>query len=337
MLQPTITTNQTFREFAKAWVQDGETQNKPSTLVNKKSVLEKHILPVLGDLPLSSVDNPELKQLVRVLVNKGLKPQTVLNVVTIAKAVKKSATDAKGRRLFPTEWNGKFIGCPKIIKSKQNRPAFSVDQVNSIVKASSGRLQMICVLFAASGLRAGELLGLEVQHFNGSAIEIVQSVWGGKTQEPKTQNALRHVDLHPDVAALLKAYIGDRTSGFIFQTSGGSPLGQANLLEYSLHPLLKILGIDQCGFHAFRRFRNTFLRQQSCPEGLVKFWLGHSEKDMTDHYDRSELDLQYRKDVALLKGTGFDVPKTLTPKLIKADQPTSELGAIGRQREAVLV
>ena len=191
---------------------------------------------------------------------------------------------------------------------------------------------MACVLLAASGLRAGELLGLEVQHFDGTSVKVEQSIWGGKTQAPKTKNAYRTVDVHPDVALLLKAFIGDRKSGFIFQTSSGRPFGQSNLLNDGLHPLLEKLGISKRGFHAFRRFRNTHLRQQHCPAGLLKYWIGHStKKDMSDLYDRSSLDVPYRKDVCVAMGIGFTLPPVLTPKLKKSEQSTSEVGVIGRQ------
>ena len=50
------------------------------------------------------------------------------------------------------------------------------------------------------------------------------------------------------------------------------------------------------GFHAFRRFRNTFLRQSHCPDRVLKFWMGHAEGDMSDRYHRSREDVQYRKE-----------------------------------------
>jgi hypothetical protein len=66
------------------------------------------------------------------------------------------------------------------------------------------------------------------------------------------------------------------------------------------------------GFHSFRRYRNTFLRQSRCPE--VKFWLGHSDKSLSDTYDRSAEDVQFRRDVATSLGTGFVLPATISGK-----------------------
>ena len=66
---------------------------------------------------------------------------------------------------------------------------------------------------------------------------------------------------------------------------------------------------DKAGNHAFRRFRNTYLRNHTaCPDGLIKFWLGHADKDMTDRYDKIREDTTFRKDVAERCGFGFKLP-----------------------------
>lgn len=276
--------------------------------------------------------NRSLKTLVAGLVRKKLSPQTIKNIVTVARLVRASAVDEDGNELFPLKWNHRFIDMPQVNKEKQSRPTFAATEVASIAKAANGRLQMICILLAASGLRAGELFGLEVRHFDGTSVRVQQSIWGGKVQEPKTVNSKRFVDLHPDAAALLQQFVGDRKSGFIFQTSSGKPVTQTNILKHGLHPLLEKLGISKRGFHCFRRFRNTYLRQQRCPDGLLKFWMGHTKRDMSDVYDRSSEDVPYRKDVSIAMGVGFELPKTLTAKRPKP----LELGVIGRQAEAVV-
>ena len=333
-------TTTTFREFAKQWVEKCRTRKrrpiKPSTLCNWESILNNHLLPVLGRTPMSSVDNRAMKVLVEGLVRKRLSPQTVKNVVQVAKLVKASAVDENGNELYPTKWNHEFIDLPEVDETKQRKPSFFGEQVTEIVKAANGRLQMACVLLAASGIRAGELLALEIRHFDGSSIKIEQDVWGGKVQDPKTPNARRTIDLHPGVAELLKQFVCNRTAGFIFETRSGRPLTQTNLLKRELHPVLATLEIPKRGFHSFRRFRNTHLRNSICPDGLLKFWMGHASKDMSDRYDRVRDDVVFRKEVALRMGTGFEVPKTLTPKPPRMKKIVSEIsvsGVIGRQTE----
>ncbi len=142
--------------------------------------------------------------------------------------------------------------------------------------------------WCATGLRSGELFGLEVKHFNGTSIAIEQEVWHNIVQAPKTVNALRTIELHPSVVKLLKSFIGPRTSGYIFQSSTGTPVHQSNFLRREFHPVLKAAEIPKAGFHGFRRYRNTFLRNVArCPDGLLKYWLGHADKSMSESIRQS--------------------------------------------------
>jgi integrase len=313
----------TFRVAAKEWITECESRKlkpiKASVSHNWRCILRNHLNPLIGELLLSDVGNKAMRSLVEKLARKKLAPATIKNICLVVKLVVASVTDDDGNRIHLREWNRRVIDAPEVNEKMQHTPSFTSQQVSAIVESASGRLQMACILFAASGLRAGELLGLEVRHFDGASVKVEQSVWGGdnKVGTPKTENAYRVVDLHPDVAALLKSFIGKRTAGFIFQTSSCKPLTQTNLLRRELHPLLDTLGIPRCGFHAFRRFRNTFLRQQHCPDALLKFWMGHSAKGMSDLYDKSSEDLMYRKDVSASVGTGFAVPKMLNAKRSK--------------------
>jgi hypothetical protein len=59
------------------------------------------------------------------------------------------------------------------------------------------------------------------------------------------------------------------------------------------------------GTHAFRRFRTTWLRKRHAPEDLVRFWLGHANKSVTDGYSKLKEDVAFRKKVVEQVGIGF--------------------------------
>jgi len=307
-------TGTTFKAQSIVWMSNCRRRKhkpiKPVTLVNWQSYLDNHILPVLGDQPIAEVNSSSMRKLVEVLVGKGLSPQSIKHICLPVKKVKASVVDANGDELYPIKWNNAYIDAPAIDVRKQNTRSLIAEEVTKIVAELEGVMQMLFVLLAATGLRAGELLGLEVRHFDEHSVTVEQSVWRGKVQAPKTLNSYRTVDLYPDVANMLSDFIGDREDGFIFCTSTGKPLSQSNILRRDLHPVLETLGVKRCGFHAFRRFRNTYLRNYtSCPNGLYSFWLGWSGKDMSDHYDKIREDTDYRRDVAKGVGIGFDLPK----------------------------
>jgi len=117
----------------------------------------------------------------------------------------------------------------------------------------------------------------------------------------------------PTVAALLRAFLGERRSGLLFSNRSGKPLSQTNVARRSLHPILEELKVEKTGFHAMRRFRTTWLRKQRAPEDIIKFWLGHAKESVTDTYSKLADDGDFRKQVAETVGTGFEVPSVLRP------------------------
>ena len=78
-------------------------------------------------------------------------------------------------------------------------------------------------------------------------------------------------------------------------------------MRRGLRPALKKLGQPKAGFHAFRRFRTTWLRKNRTPEDLIRFWLGHAHETVTDGYSNLREDVQYRREMADKTGLGFEI------------------------------
>jgi DNA primase len=71
-------------------------------------------------------------------------------------------------------------------------------------------------------------------------------------------------------------------------------------------------GIKQAGSHAFRRFRNTYLRNHTLtPDGVIKFWMGHAGENMSDLYDKIRQDMKFRRELVEKAGLEF---RNSTPK-----------------------
>jgi integrase len=295
---------------------------KPATVRGWESYLDNHLNPLIGEMVLPHINNGTLKMLGEKLSAVGLSPTTIRDVAKVMRWVKASAVDDNGDQLYPTKCNYEFADIPVV--ENQRTPMFSGEEIPKIIAKAEKQNRVIYALFPASGLRAGELFGLEVKHFNGSSITVAQSVWEGRVQTPKTVNAFRQVDLHPFVAAMLRDFIGDRKQGFLFRTRTGTPFLQSNFLRSSLHPILKELGIEKQGFHGFRRFRVTHLESSCVPPALVKYWTGHAKSSdgeavrqtVTDKYIRMGKDTKFRAEVAERIGLGFELPKAETVEVV---------------------
>ncbi len=134
-------------------------------------------------------------------------------------------------------------------------------------KESHGNCCHYKVLFALlseTGLRIGEAHGLKLdEHLSGdfSTIRVRQSVWRGSVQAPKTDNAAREIDITSFLAALLKASVGGRTSGFLFQSESGRPLTQRNVLRDGLgktNQQVAMMKQDESLSPSFFNFRSHF-------------------------------------------------------------------------------
>ena len=295
----------TFREQAAIWLDHLRNRKRkplaPSTLMNWENHLDKWINPNVGDVPLEAVNNLALKNLVTVMCDRGLSAKSIGNYVQVVKMVVASAVNEQGEELYPRKWNAEFIDMPAVSKQQQRRPTLTGDVVTAILAVTKKQKYFIFfALCASAGLRFGEALGIDIKNVSSdcSTIAIRQKAWRRQIHNfLKTKNGKREIDLHPKVSAMLKMFIGNRKSGLLFASRNGTPLQQSNILRRTLHPILVKIGQPNCGVHAFRRFRNTYLKNRtSCPEGVRQFWLGWEDKDMSDLYDKIREDVAFRRE-----------------------------------------
>jgi integrase len=184
-----------------------------------------------------------VKELVSKMAGAGLSPKSLHNYVQVVKMVVASAVNEQGEEVYPRRWNHEFIDLPEV--ENQRTPTFTSEEISIIVASADRQFQMLYALLGAAGLRIGEALGLEIKHISDdcATITVRQSVWNSRVQFPKTSRAIRDVDLHADLAATLRKFIGGRTAGFLFQTQAGRSISQSDILTRDLHPILEAAGL----------------------------------------------------------------------------------------------
>jgi integrase len=317
----------TFRMQSAVWLESVKARKrKPvanATIDSWEGCLRNWLIPEIKDLPLSEVNNAVLKRVVATMARGGLSPKSIDTYSQVVKMVVASVTNKEGEELYPRKWNHVFADMPVVEKSKQNTPSFSSEIMAGLAAWKHKRERMLFILCGAAGMRIGEVLGVEIdKHMSPDfmTISLTQKVRNCKVEDRlKTVNSIRMVDLHPEIAHLLADFVGERKTGFLFCTRHGKPLSTSNILQRHLHPALKklgfvnsITGTNKAGNHAFRRFRNTYLRNRTlCPEGLRNFWLGHAGEDMGDLYDKIKEDFPFRKEWADKAGFGFELPSVV--------------------------
>jgi len=282
---------------------------------------------VVGNNALALLDNPEARELV-VQMKSELKnnerrfsDKTIVETFKVFKTVIASARDKRLKRVYQREWDLVYIGLPKVSKREQHRPTFTAKEIVHIIKNCKLAIHRVAVvLLVATGMRIAELLALEIgKHISPdcSVVYIRQqrSRKGEIASTPKTDASYRDVDVHPFVAKLLREYIGDRKSGFLFETETGKMLWPSTLYRDALKPILKDVGRSKVRFHAFRRFRQAVLQKSDVRQLLIDYWMAHDNSDMSSRYAKQLTeDVEFRQEWTKKVGLGFELTELSEPE-----------------------
>jgi integrase len=299
------------RRNHKAW-----TDGKPGPIATMEGHLAKHIVPRFGACAADSITETMVQEFVAdlkratferrkpngaLIKTYRLRRKTILNIVGVLKLV-------LGRKVWMT-WE-LDLGRPKRTRQRY----FTQEQLRQIIETAPEHYRVLFALLAATGLRVGEAAGLHLEDLdlNNGVIYVRRSVWNGQELEPKTENAVREIDIDPALVALLRDYIGTSRRIRLFEARNGSPLSAGNIRNRVLHPLLAKLEIPRAGLHAFRHSRVTLLRKNGTPPDLQKLWIGHSSLRTTDRYAHTDQELEYRRHAAARVGLELIVGPNVT-------------------------
>ena len=196
-------------------------QIRPSTLHNYSLAMQRYVIPRIGGQQLGRGHAGDVECSVRRLARDwslggldGLSPKTVKEVHTI---LHKALHDAV--RWGRLGRNPADLADPPAARSPEMQ-VWSAEQLRKFVKSVEGdRLYAMWLMYATTGMRRGEVLGLrwrDVDHQNGR-IAVVQSplIVAAKIvfSEPKTNKGLRSVALDPTRAAALQFSLGGPGAG----------------------------------------------------------------------------------------------------------------------------
>ena len=147
---------------------------------------------------------------------------------------------------------------------------------------------MMIGLIAATGLRIGELLALRWRNLDLAigTLSVRESVFEGKTQQPKTQKARRTIPLGPHAIALLKEHRDRATrksaDDLVFPNRLGEPLRESKLLGRMLQPAAERAGLGRVTWHQFRHIHSSLLKDLRVPVKIAQEQLGHASISLPD-------------------------------------------------------
>ena len=295
---PTAPKGETFEEVAKTYMTDIGPQLSISTVRQRTSHLNAHLLPRFGSMALMAIDIPTLQRFVSDLSLKGSR-KSVLNLLGTMNAVLSYAKKCGIRVPEIPERSLAIAGD----RDGAEAVYFKAVDVQRIISAARQPYRTIFVLAAVTGLRAGELLGLTVADIDFERLMICPRKQADDRtrvlRELKTKKSRTPVPITQETATVLRNYLKfqwrENPQGLLFSNRKGRPCKRANVVKFGLHPILKKLGIPthKAGLHAFRHGLGTALADSGASPAIVQRTLRHSDiKTTLRFYVHADADSQ---------------------------------------------
>ena len=272
----------TFDELAKEWLTSNPAK-RSSTMSRDEAILRNHLVPVLGDVPISSVTKLQLQQMINAWTSEAA-PRTVRRQFDVLRAV--FAYAVANEMLARTPCGGAKLPAAQI----RRRVALRPEDVAAIAGATREEYRGMVWVGAVLGLRWGEVAGLQVQSLDfekGAVIVTSQLDRDGKLAPPKSGAGVRTLSTPGPLMDLLACHIEARglttqdCEALVFVAPGGGPIDYTTWRRRFWLPAVGAAGFPGLGFHDLRRAATTALVVEGVDIKTAQTRLGHSDPRLT--------------------------------------------------------
>lgn len=287
-------TQLTLERFVESWLNGKKLSRRPGTVHSYRRIAERDFLPTLGKLRLKDILPGHIKQLYANMQSEGKGARTIqLAHMVLHCALKQAVREGiLGRNPLDA------IERPRVETAEFQ--ILNEEQVRQfMIFASESPFETLYYLALTSGMRKGELLGLQWSDLDWNKcvlnvhhqLQIVPDQ-GYALVAPKTKAGNRHIklgqgtmkqlDAHQKRQELLKAAAGNRWQehGLIFTTGIGTYLDQTKVSR-ELKRLLKKAGLPAIRFHDLRHTSISFQLEMGISLNTVQQRAGHSKASVT--------------------------------------------------------
>lgn len=253
--------------------------HKPSTAAGYRHVwaLVKHDEDFCG-MPVHKVNTARLHQLLKLIAaEKARSHNSQRNVRNFLSAVFKLAVNHNKISSNPV----RDVITPKGLPSKPTH-AYTVDEITAMLSVLGEPARTLVLTAAVTGLRRGELQGLQWSDFTGTELRVERSVWNGVVGDTKNTASKGAVPLLPVLAeALAQHKARNGSSEWCFHGETGQPIRLENLAKRQIIPALKAAGRKWHGWHALRRGLSTNLVELGAEPKIAQAILRHADVNTT--------------------------------------------------------
>lgn len=292
----------TFGEWLDKWLTGYKKgQLKPTTYQGYEILINVHIKPALGKIPMAKLQSHMLQAFYNEKLAAGRadgKGGLSTRMVRYLHAVIRQALQQAVKEGLLAR-NVADATSPPTVKNKQMRPLTENELLTFFETAKGDRLFAAYVLAATTGLRRGELLGLcwdcvDIEHGvitvqrqllvlkDCLTLEETTKSKSGRRSITLTDDAIRELKAHKKRQAQEKLLMGEayQDNGLVFCKEDGTPLDPREFTKRFQRQLAKA-GLPKVRLHDLRHTHASLLLARGVHPKVVQERLGHSSITMT--------------------------------------------------------
>ncbi|MBM4271512.1 MAG: site-specific integrase [Deltaproteobacteria bacterium] len=295
----------TFKEYAETWIKSyAETNLKPSTLALYEIIIDKHLIPQWVDYRLNDIKAAQIQSYASERLKK-VSPKTVRNEVALLKQMFKHAYQWGYTKTNQTE----HVLRPRI--EKREIELLGPEEIDKLLKHATGAYKIAFLTAIMTGMRAGELWGLQWcdVDWNSNQIYVRRSLWGEKFQTPKSKASIRKIDIPSSLSRELKKWrlaCPISKDDLVFSNTDGKRTNHNTVIKSHFNPALRRAGLRHVSFHSLRHSNASMRIQAGQNIKYLSTQLGHSSINITmDRYGHLFNDVDFTKRQVDLLETSF--------------------------------
>jgi integrase len=266
-------------------------------------ILDKHVLPAMGDVSLWDANSDHVQALVRRKFEAGYSVQTVAHIRNAVSAV---FNHAKLKGFYSGDNPAHGVRLPEMQRKETH--ALSFDQGRELLALMPSPAREMALLSMTASLNVAEMLALRWKRVNLTSESVVagsevlqshtlavrENYYRGKFGTVKAKSRRRAVPLSTTVVAALLDLRGRsrfiQPDDLLFASRKGTPLNENNLLRRVIKPIAVKLGLPWLSWHVFRHTHATLGEQIGMALSDRQAQMGHGDVRMTMHYTHSDME-----------------------------------------------
>lgn len=261
-----------------------------SHLSNQQSYLRNYLLPEFGNLSLNRISSEHIELFTQDLLESGLSTSSVNHILTALKII---LQEAYKRRYIP-----QVPVVPLVAQRHRTRGVLSLEEVRAFFEGfprQDPRLYAIHLLAATTGMRMGEIRGLQRKSVHPDYVEVRTSWEKDRGLKETKTGRCRIVPIPERTQEALQAVLEcspyrEPDDLVFFGRFRTGPLDH-KVIEKNLKERLAAIGISEqervrrglC-FHSWRHFFNSLLVNHRIPTLKIQSIVGHATNRMTENY-----------------------------------------------------